>query len=145
MKSLALIIGIPLGIIILVVTIATGVFFIWGATTSINSVRERGELQQHSYELQGQVFKQLHIGMSEEEVDMIAGEVAWRHYQCAFEGFGWQQDVYIFGSHDLDLAAMLILDYEIGNGKTTLTRIGTFEMYMLDGVVNSDCIMKDIR
>jgi hypothetical protein len=143
MKSLALIIGIPLGIFIFVGTIWAGMLFVWGVTTSINVIKAEGEQRSLSAELSTQVDRQLETGMSQAEVDAIVEEVAWRRYRCCY--INSAQDVYIFGSRDLDLAYMLILTYHTEHDEATLIRIGTFEMYMLDSVVGSGCTIQDLQ
>lgn len=139
MKSLAWIIGIPLGIFIFVGTMAAGMTLVTGVVASI---QDRSAQRSRSVELVTQVYGQLEIGMSQVEVDAIAEDVAWRRYRCST--LNWAQDVYIFGSRDLDLAQMLILTYDMEHSEPTLIRIGGFEMYMLDGVV-SGCTIQDLQ
>lgn len=111
-------IGIPLGILIFGATVAPLLY----AHTEVA----------RSKELQQQAWSQLHAGMTLAEAQAIVERSAWRRFTCTYEG--WRREVYLLGSHNPRMAAMLILEYRAEDDTATLISIGAFEMYMLNPV-----------
>lgn len=128
MKVKPSMIGVPLGILIYL---------------GIVAYPKYAEMQlTRSRELQQQAWSKLHTGMSIVEASGIVEELAWRRFTCHYDA--WQRDVYLFGSHDVDLSSMLILEYRRANNEVTLVSIGAFEMYMLNPVTRG-CTVEDIH
>ena len=119
-------VGVPLGILIFFATVT---YFQYES----RQLARANELQQ-------QAWGQLAAGMTLAEASAIADQLAWRRFTCNYDT--WRRDVYLFGSHDIDLAAMLILEYRIENNTSSLVSIGAFENTMLNAVTRG-CTVYD--
>jgi hypothetical protein len=100
---------------------------------------ERNMEQIRSKEIEAQVSEQLQVGMSRSEVESIVNEHAWVQYQCKYTNVSFadiSNDIYLFGSHDPELAGILTLQYRLTEGVERLVKIATFESYFLDNNTN---------
>jgi hypothetical protein len=68
--------------------------------------------------------------MSRSEVEAIVNPLAWKHYRCP--ALDTSSDYYLFGSHDLELTAILALTFVTTDGIERLTRIAGIDNYLLN-------------
>jgi hypothetical protein len=94
------------------------------------------EQRRHAVELRNLAYVAIAIDMSRSEVLTKLNGFAWRRYTCQTNT--WIQDVFLFGSRDLDESEMLIVNYDVLEEDTVVNRLGSFENYML-GSVTSGC------
>lgn len=70
------------------------------------------------------VVSNLHLGMQRTETQQYV-QAAWRQYRCDYE------DVYLFGSRDTNLAAIVILRFSKQGEQEILDQISSYDSYML--------------
>jgi len=116
--------------------IAGMVFVLACSGVALMNLNAEGVERQRSRNMLNQVVRKLHTGMSREDVLPVV-QTAWRHYDCRNRGI----DVYLFGSHNPELAAILVLRYSSETNKQTLIQIATYENYLLSDF--SDCRIEE--
>jgi hypothetical protein len=94
------------------------------------TIRERSREQVRSLEIVRQVSNQLQVGMSRSEVESIVNPLAWKHYRCP--ALKSSTDIYLFGSHDPELTAILHLTFLSPEGIESLNRIAGMDNYLLE-------------
>lgn len=74
------------------------------------------------------VVSNLHLGMQRTETQQYV-QAAWRQYRCDYGD--WAEDVYLFGSRDTNLAAIVILRFSKQGEQEILDQISSYDSYML--------------
>lgn len=99
----------------------------------------RGSVWRESQELMIEARDGLHIGMMRDQVEPYV-HTAWRHYLCDYERNSFS--VYLFGSHDPDLAGILYLRFKKEKGVEKLDQIASYESYLLHEFDHCEIIEK---
>jgi len=100
---------------------------IWAAVIEMGAQRDREE-RARSLALYTQVVSNLHVSMSETEVDAITKQ-ATKSFRCAGQT-SWEE-VHLFGSKRPELAGILYLRFDSVDGKEVITQIADLDYYKL--------------
>jgi len=126
-RRILLLIGV-IALVFLLTSLIVGLWFTW-----------EGMERERSYGIAGEARDSLEIGMSRSETREYMTN-AWRHYECNYS-VDFAEDVYLFGSRNIDLAAIVILRFEKQDDDQVLFQIAGFGNYMLH--LYDDCIITD--
>ena len=111
--------------ILILIIVLVAIAGLLSCTLSLSQSRKAGR---ESHELMVEARDNLYIGMTRNEVDQHV-HTAWKHYLCDYEMFSIS--VYLFGSHDPDLAGVIFLRFKKEKGAEKLEEIASVDPYML--------------